>query len=379
MGKKILFWVAVILAGVILAVSGCGPAEWHNQQWSDGTQPTVEAVDVGVYGTMAALEVQEKMAHLDATAQAGIVQATMEAIRAQADVHRLAATRQAAAATSSAWDRYLQATSAAHEREIQLTAVAYATQEARAAAATAQAMSIEATRAAYELEATRQQEQWNREATATAQARADVATAQAWAAAMQATGTAQVVQATRDSHQATATRAAEIREENLGYARDYGLPLLGFCLMVLVILAGVWIAREWRKRPIVYPRSLLGDAEPMAVRRHDGGYTLIDLDRQPGPVLQLLPSGDVDAPKLRSAGQEERTTARDQLLDATTRPRLGGGHSSQAPVLPEPPQAAPEGLTGVRILRRLDQAPTAGLLPPGQVEAIEAVWREVED
>jgi len=106
---------------------------------------------------------------------------------------------------------------------------------------------------------------------------------------------------------------------------------------------------------------------------------LVDLDRQPSAALRLLPGGDVSAPVLRSAGQEERTTARDQALDGVSRPRLGSGHSSQPVAMAEPPQARPEGLTGVRILRRLDQGVKTGLLPSGQMTAIEAMWEEVDD
>ena len=115
------------------------------------------------------------------------------------------------------------------------------------------------------------------------------------------------------------------------------------------------------------------------VKRRDGGWAFLDMDRQPGPVIELLPDGGANAPQVRNPGQEERTTARDQMADAMTRPRLGGGHSAQPVQMAEPPQARPEGLTGVRVLRTLGQATTAGLLPPGQVEAIEAVWSESED
>jgi len=387
--KRIWFFV---LAGTILV--GCA-GDWTTytpsaREWSDGAQPTVEAIDVERIGTLAALEVAERQIHLDATAQAAVVAVTVEAFRAQAEVQRLAATRSSAAATSAAWDRQVQATTAANDRHVQATeaasnataqavAVANATAEARSVAETMEARRVEETRMAVAIEGTRARQTWEQDATATAWARDDMATTEARYATRQAEATAVIVAATRDSHVATATRKAEVREENLGYARDYGLPAFGLVLVLGAIVGAVWLVREWRKRPIVYPRSLLGDAEPMVVPRRDGGYTLVDLDRQPGPVLQLLPSGGVDAPQLRSAGQEERTTARDQLLDATSRPRVGGGHSSQTPTLPEPPQAAPEGLTGVRILRTLGQAGTAGLLPPGQIEAIEATWREVEE
>lgn len=381
MNGRHMFVVAAILTSVMLALSACESAY----------APSTVIFDEDQHGTMAALEVAEKMAHLDATAQAGVVQATLEAQRAQAEVQRIAATSRAEQATAAAWDRSVQATAAAHNQEVQLTANAQATHQAVAVAATTQAMAIEATQSAHALAATQQAEQWNREATATAQAfanlttataqaRADMATAQAEAAAYRQTATAEVVHATEYSHQATATRAAAIREERLGAARDYGLPILLLGLIGCIIGVIVWGIRQWSKRPIVYERSLLGDAQPMAVPQTGGGFAFVDMDRQPGPVIKVLPTGQVDAPRLRSPGQEERTTARDQAVDVSTRPRLGDGHGSQPALpMPEPPQAKPEGLAGVRVLRRLDQAATAGLLPPGQVEAIEAVWQESED
>ena len=175
-------------------------------------------------------------------------------------------------------------------------------------------------------------------------------------------------------------RRGRRRSARLGAARDYGVPVILLLLVGGLIGLVVWGVRQWSKRPIIYERSLLGDAQPMAVPQIGGGYALVDLDRQPGPVLRVLPSGEVNAPLLRSPAQEERTTARDQMLDAASRPRLGTGHSGPVPQLAaDPPQAPVPGLTGVRILRRLDQAETAGLLPPGQVEAIETVWKETEE
>jgi len=385
-GKR-AFGFAVILAGVILAAVGCIPTrQWQGgavrdaQEWSDGVQPTVESIDVARIGTLAALDVQEKQAHLDATAQAAAAAATVEAIRAGAEVQRVAATRYAAESTAQAWDRHSQATEAARAATAQAAANANATAEARSATATAEARRIEETRQAVAIEGTRARQTWEQDATATAWAVGYQATADAQFATRQAQATADVVNATRQAHVATATRAAEQREQTLGAARDYGLPILLLGLIGCIVGLIVWGVRQWSQRPIVYERSLLGDAQPMAVPQIGGGFAFVDLDRQPGPVLKVLPTGQVDAPRLRSPAQEERTTARDQALDGMSRPRLGGGHGSQ-PALPmsEPPQAKPEGLAGVRVLRRLDQAATAGLLPPGQIEAIEAVWQDTED
>jgi len=389
-GKRV-WLVVVVLVG--LALAGCGDFATYtpsSREWSASTQATIEGVDVARIGTLSALDVQEKQIHLDATAQAAIVVVTVEAFRARAEVDRLAATRQSAAATSAAWDRAVQETAVANDVRLRATeqaasataqaaAVVQATAEARSVAETTEARAFEGTRQAVAIEGTRARQTWEQDATATAWARDYEATAQAEYDARRASATAEVVQATRDSHQATATRAAEKREETLGAARDYGLPAFGLVLIVAAIVGGVWCVRQWVSRPQIVERSLLGDAQPMMFRQKDGSYTLVDLDRQPSAALRLLPSGDVSAPKLRNAGQEERTTARDQALDGVSRPRLGGGHSAQPVPMAEPPQAQPEGLQGVRILRTLGQASTAGLLPPGQVEAIEAVWAAEDD
>jgi len=161
---------------------------------------------------------------------------------------------------------------------------------------TAQAAAIEATATERAYRATATQQALDREATATAQHKADMATAtrQAWEA--KATATAESWQATQQAVHATMTHQAERREQVLGYGRDYGIPL------VLLLLGGgmvaflIYAARQYQKRPIVYPRSVLGDAEPMAVPQKDGGYAFVDLDRQPGPVIRVLPDGTVEAP-----------------------------------------------------------------------------------
>ena len=391
-GKRTFWLVVVVLVGLILA--GCA-GDWVTytpsaKEWSDGAQATIEGVDVARIGTLSALDVQEKQVHLDATAQAAIVAVTVEAFRARAEVDRLAATRQSAAATSAAWDRAVQETAVANDVRLRATeqaasataqaaAVIQTTAQARSVAETAEARAIETTRQAVAIEGTRARQTWEQDATATAWARDYEATAQAEYDARRASATAEVVQATRDSHQATATRAAEKREETLGAARDYGLPAFGLVLILAAIVGGVWLVKSYMDRPQPVQRSMLGDALPMMHKTRDGRWQFLDTDRQPGPVIELLPNGGASAPQLRSPAQEERTTARDQALDGVSRPRLGSGHSSQPVAMAEPPQARPEGLTGVRILRRLDQGVKTGLLPSGQMTAIEAMWEEVDD
>ena len=182
------------------------------------------------------------------------------------------------------------------------------------------------------------------------------------------------------------TRKAERREEVLGYGRDYGIPIILLLLGAGMIAFLVYAARQYARRPVIYPRSVLGDAEPMAVPQKGGGYTFVDLDRQPGPVIRVLPNGIVEAPLLRSAQQEERTTARDQWLDGQSRPRLGSGHQGgrrSDPPLPlaPPPEPSVPGLQRTFRVRRVDLLGPgkAGVLPDGMVRAIEAAWEETHD
>ncbi len=324
--------------------------------------------------------------------------------QAVAQIAALEATRQAAAAAEQrqyvALTSVAQQTADAHRRETEqknqwatqqaanATQCAQATAMAISVQMTAQAMAIQATAEQRSYEATATADALNRQATATAEARsyeatataqykADVATAtrQAWEGRQ--TATSESVQATAGAYQATATRAAEEREIVLGYGRDYGIPL---ALVSIACGAGALVVyglREYKKRPMIHPRNFLGDAEPMAVPVEGGGYTFVDLDRQPGPVLQILPSGKVIAPQLRNEGQEERTTARDQAVDAMTRPKLGGGARGAGLGLPAPPTAP--GLRSVRMFRRLDQAGKVGILSPMLTESLEADWEECDE
>jgi len=114
----------------------------------------------------------------------------------------------------------------------------------------------------------------------------------------------------------------------------------------------------------------------------DGATVVYRADQETDETFELyrVPIAG-GTPLLRSAGQEERTTARDQLTDLTTRPRLGSGHKGSTggtpsvPLAPPPRPPAP-GLRQVAILRRLDQAAAAGMLPPGVVATLQADWEE---
>jgi hypothetical protein len=340
-------------------------------------QPTAEAIALERYGTQSAIEVEALEAQARATAEAAQVQATLTALAAQREAQRDAATRQAAEATARA-EQTRQAVQATREAQ---SWAATATSQERDYRATATRQAWEGMQTQEAMEATRAAE-----ATAGAQASQATATRQAWEGWQ--TETAESVQATQAAHdatqqayQATATRQAQQREEVLAYGRDYGIPL------VLLVVAGglcgliVWGIRKLAKRPVVIDHDFRGDAKPLALPVEGGGWTFVDVDRQPGPAITVLPSGAVDAPQLRSAGQEERTTARDQLTDLTTRPRLGGGHKGSgggAPAVPlaPPPRPPAPGLRQVAVLRRLDQAATAGMLPPGVVATLQADWEE---
>jgi len=288
------------------------------------------------------------------------------------DARNLQATQQAWSATATADVMSFEATAAAQAIE---------------ATATAQAMAIQATVTERAWIATVTQETANQQATATQETANQQATATQQALEFEGTRTAATatsrVEQTQESQQATAsvahatmTRQAEKREAVLGYGRDYGIPLV-----LLAIACGIgalvyYGLGEYKKRPVVWQRSFLGDAQPMAIPLIGGGFTVVDIDRQPGPAITIRPDGSVDAPQLRSTGQEERTTARDQMVDAATRPQLGAGHKgndSSIALAPPPTPPAP-GLQSVRLLRRLDQAAKGGLISDSLLASMAADW-----
>jgi len=388
---------AVVVGAVILVVvvlTGCEDYATHTpsandltriaEEWPDDdpNKPTIQAIALERYATAQA-----------AQSQAEQLQLTAQAAEQQRQAAQDAAQRQYVLLTAEA-----QMTQEAHRREIEQQHV-WATQQAANAtqAAQATAMSVAATATERAYQATATQQAINQQTTATAQSvyaaqtataqyKADVATATRQAQEARATATAQVHTATAMAAHATMTRKAERREEVLGYGRDYGIPIILLLLGGGMIAFLVYAARQYQKRPIIYPRSVLGDAEPMAVPQQGGGYTFVDLDRQPGPALRVLPNGIVEATLLRSAQQEERTTARDQWLDGQSRPRLGPGHQGgrrSDPPLPlaPPPEPSVPGLQRTFRVRRVDLLgpDKAGVLPDGMVRAIEAAWEETHD
>jgi len=392
--RRVIFLVVFALVALVLA--SCG-GRYDNY--------TPSAADLTL---IAESYTGDDKALVQATALARFAQAESaraESDKAAAQIAALSATKAAADANERQQYIALTAVAADQERAVQATRetqwqwatieasnatqVAQATAQALSVAATSQAMSIEATAQQRAYEATATADALNRSATATAEARAyeatataqykaDVATATQQAQEARASATAESHQATRQAAHATMTREAEEREAVLAYGRDYGIPIVLLLLGAGLITFLVYAARQYVRRPVVYQRSVLGDAEPMAVPVQGGGFTFVDLDRQPGPAITILPNGQVTAPLLRPGPVEERVTARDQMVDAMSRPKLGGGHrSGQVSTLPAPPEAPAPGLRSVRVLRRLDQAGRAGFIAPPLLESIEADW-EVE-
>lgn len=315
---------------------------------------TVQAISQDSFATRSALEVDLAQSVAQATRQAMSLQATLQAQERQLAIMRAEETRRAQE-TISALALTRQA------MEIQLTREAWHIQ-------------LTATERAFQLTAT---EQARRDMlTQTAQAWSYQLTADAYYLARQQTATAERIQATRTAEHATATRQAERREEVLAYGRDFGLPLILLGLLAVAIFLLIHGIQWWMHRPTPFDRDFRGDARPFFVPTRDGKYVLVDLDRQPGPVMIVHPDGTVEAPQLRSAAQEERTTARDQVVDLATRPRLGRPGTRQQPALPlAPPPSPMQGIRRVAILRRLDQAAAAGMLSPTLVAALEEDWR----
>lgn len=315
--------------------------------------PTMQAINQDSFATRSALEVDLAQSAARATQQAMDFQVTLQAQERRLAILRAEETRRAQE-TSTALEIARQAV------ELQLTREAWHVQ-------------LTATERAFQLTATEQARQDM--LTGTAQAWSNQQTADAYYLARQKTAVAERIETTRIAEQATATRQAERREEVLAYGRDFGLPLLLLALLVFVIFLLIYGIRWWMRRPVQLDRDFRGDAHPFFVPTRDG-YVLVDLDRQPGPAMIIRPDGTVEAPQLRSAAQEERTTARDQVVDLTTRPRLGAGARGQQPALPlAPPPSPMQGIRRVAVLRRLDQAATAGVLPPTLVATLEEDWR----
>jgi chemotaxis protein histidine kinase CheA len=351
-------------------------------EWPEGDplKPTAQAVALERFATAQANESAAEAAA--ATQQAAQEQANRQYQIMTAEAQMTAEAHQREMEKRNQWATQ-QAANATEVADATAMAVAVeATREARHARATAQAQAIAATQAAQQAQATAQAEA--AEATRTAQQAQATATERSARATMTRVVQETEQTATASAAQATRTHQEYQREQNLAAFRDYGLPVLIILVGGLVVgVTGVvflrWV-QDYLSRPVQYERSLLGDFQPLAFRDGKGGWTLVDLDRQPGHATRILPSGEVEAPQVRSAGQEERTTARDQLSDMHTRPQIGSGKpSTPPPELPmeSPPRAPAPGLRSVRVLRKIEHVDQSGYLPRPLLESIETDW-EVE-
>jgi hypothetical protein len=238
-------------------------------------QPTAEAIALERYATQSAIEVGAIEAQARATARA---EQTRQAIRA---------TREA-----QAW----AATATTQERDYRATATRQAWEGMQTQEAMEATQAAEATAGALAFQATATRQAWEGYQTATAES----------AGATQA-----AYDATQQAYQATATRQAQQREEVLAYGRDYGIPVV-----LLVVTGGlcgliVWGIRKLARRPVVIDRDFRGDAKPLALPVEGGGWTFVDVDRQPGP-------GDHGAAQRRG---ERATTAQRRPGGAHRRPR----------------------------------------------------------
>ncbi|WP_376791491.1 hypothetical protein [Thermoflexus sp.] len=258
-----------------------------------------------------------------------------------------------------------------------------ATAVAGRATATAQAQAIAATRAAWEIQATRTA--W--EATATAQARAQAmaatATAAAWSQSATATRSAWEVGATGTAVHAAAAATAQAAQaeqarlvaerERLTYPlRAYGPWVMAFTMFFLMAWAARRLVRAAENRIRAIPRDTRGDAPILVLPLQGGGEVIVDPDRSFGPALEIR--GGVAQPQLAPPDYQAAVTARDQAVDLVNR-----GLPGQAPRRRRLPPGFEGGLRRVMVLRRLDQAAMAGILPPPMAQALEADWRRVQE
>jgi len=351
--RKIALYLAI--AGIPLLLLACESTT--ATPFVSPLDPTAQAIGLDSFATRSALEVELEQSAARATRQALDHQFTIQAQEHQLALLHAEETR-SAQATFSALELTRQAA------ELQWTREAW---------------HVRLTAAERSFQLTVAEQERRDMLTRTAQEWSDRLTADAYFMSQHRTATAEIVQATRTVEHATATRRAERREEVLAYGRDFGLPLILLALLICVILLLIYGIQWYLHRPVPFDRDWRGDARPLLMPTRDGKYVLVDLDRQPGPAMIVHPDGTVGAPQLRSPAQEERTTARDQVVDLSTRPRPGGPGRGNPPSLPLAPPPSPQGLRRIAILRRLDQATAAGMIPPILAASLEEDWRSDDD
>jgi hypothetical protein len=411
-------WALLVLALMpMLALLGCGEA-YPGSGYSSSPVATATPTLGGIAGAyLEAEEAENRLQEAEdlATVQAAqhqataaVVQATMNAAASDADAARewaaaqstataqaisshativalnIQATAQSAAfeATQTALFRYETATAQA--------AVAYATATAQTgnayATATAQAQGLTATAEAQRATATTQAGQL----TATAVTYRDNQTATADAHHWQQTVAAGNVTATSVAITATAQARVSERERLTHPLRTYG----PWVLMTISVVAIGYIA--WRFITVIeirlrtLKRDARGDA-PIYASGDGRAITLYDPDRNfwagatiiDGQVIKVYET----AP---SASHQARLVAGDQAVDLVTRGPLDGerqrpftrrqrmGVARRLLAPPPQPQGGIPGLRGVRVLRSVGQATSAGVIPPALAGSIEKDWIEGE-
>lgn len=259
-----------------------------------------------------------------AAASALSAEATAQAGKATADAWRYAETQQAVQATQAAYERQVAATeqAAAAERERQwviagwtatadaVEAQAAATASVEAASATA---SAQATEGAY---------------TATAAVVSQVETQ----AVAQFTATA----LTNKASAAATLTASELERERLGLERERQVNSLRAFLPWIALTASaglllycvVLLVRAQAKKPMPIQRDARGDA-PLIVMTDGKTQVVYDADRAAGPALTVR-DGTPAMPSMADPATQEKTTARDQTIDLTTRGLPGGPTKGKA-------------------------------------------------
>lgn len=246
----------------------------------------------------------------------------LNAIAAEEQQRQAEATLTVVYAAQTATEVALQRTATAESRRATTTA------QAGQATATARAWEVTATAAAAQATATAQTASGQAQATTTAQA----ATAQAAQAA--ATATAQL-QLTRAAERAALAQEElqraqlETQRQRLLYPlRAYGPWSVLLVLLALVVWGGARFVRAYEMRLRAVQRDARGDA-PLMVFQQGGRIVAYDPDRACGPATIF--DAEVTQPQLADAAAQERTTARDQTIDLTSRGLPRGTRSARQP------------------------------------------------
>lgn len=306
---------------------------------------------------------------------------TVEAMEVERYAQAIQAERAKSAAEATLAVFWAQETAQAQER----AAAATATRTAWEAQSTATAWAATATAASHQATATAQAQSAAATATATSWAATATADAIAWAQAATATRAAWEIgaTATRTTYEAVATAQAaqaekarlEAERARLTYpVKAYGPWVLLAVAFALLVWAGYRLTLAGERRLRAIPRDARGDA-PILSTLTRKGETITDPDLMLYPVLEIRPNG-VSQPQLAPAEYQAQVKARDQAVDLMSRGLPGQAAARSKRRLP--PNFA-GGLRRVIVLRRLDQAAVAGVLPPPMAQALEADWQRIQE